>query len=94
MFESYDVNKDGLLLHSELVDGMTKDLPDEQAVKDTIDMLTSLYSTYDVNGNGLDKIQFTQFAHVTDHVFDGHHAQYDEAIHGPGDQMTTIDFEL
>ena len=56
MFESYDVNKDGLLLHSELVDGMTKDLPDEQAVKDTIDMLTSLYSTYDINGNGLDKI--------------------------------------
>lgn len=38
-----------------MVKGMQKDLPDQQSLKDTVDMLTSLFQIYDKNGNGLDR---------------------------------------
>ena len=85
MFEMYDANKDALLQRDEMLEGMKKDLKDQQAVKDTLDMLTSLFQTYDKTGNGLDRTQFNEFAHVTDHTFGGDHESYDPEIHGHPD---------
>ena len=85
MFEMYDADKDALLQRDEMLEGMKKDLKDQQAVKDTLDMLTSLFQTYDKTGNGLDRAQFNEFAHVTDHTFGGDHEPYDPEIHGHPD---------
>lgn len=68
-FKQYDTNEDDVLAQEEMFAILEEELPDKQAITDTIDMLRSVFEHYDRNSNGLDWEEYKEFAQIKKTAF-------------------------